>query len=409
MDSQSGERQLPVILALGTTQTLAWASSYYLPAILADPIARDLGISNNWFFAAFSGALVISGLLGPRVGRQIDIVGGRQVLSISNVTLAVGLTLLGSAHSIAVLVAAWLMLGIGMGLGLYDAAFGALGRIYGDKARRAITGITLLAGFASTVGWPLSAWGLETIGWRSTCFAWAAAHILIGLPLNLIFLPQVARAASVSAAAVKPTISIDRTMVLLAVAFACAWAVTGAMAAHLPRILESLGATSLQAVAAGAFIGPAQVLARIVEASLLSRYHPIVSTRLACVTHPIGAAVMALVGGPAAIAFAIFHGTGNGILTIARGTLPLAIFGAKDYGYRLGILGAPARIAQAAAPLAFSVLIDHLGGAVLAVSSLLSLAALAALWAVPKEPADRKASEVRDPEQPIAVAVPSGD
>ena len=140
------ERQLPIILALGTTQTLAWASSYYLPAILADPIARELGISNNWFFAAFSASLVISGLLGPRVGRQIDIVGGRQVLSISNVTLAFGLALLGSAHSILILTVAWLILGIGMGMGLYDAAFGALGRIYGDRARRAITGITLLAG-----------------------------------------------------------------------------------------------------------------------------------------------------------------------------------------------------------------------------------------------------------------------
>lgn len=372
-------REFPIILALGTTQTLAWASSYYLPAILADPIARELGISNNWFFAAFSGALVLSGVLGPRVGRRIDIVGGRQVLSISNVTLAIGLALLGSAHSIAALIAAWMMLGIGMGLGLYDAAFGALGRIYGDRARRAITGITLLAGFASTVGWPLSAWGLETIGWRNTCFAWAAAHIVIGLPLNLIFLPQVDRAKAAAVAAVKSHIPIDRTMLLLAVAFAAAWAVTGAMAAHLPRILESLGATSVQAVTAGAFIGPAQVAARIAEASLLSRYHPLISTRIACVTHPIGAAIMALVGGPAAIVFAVFHGTGNGILTIARGTLPLAIFGPKDYGYRLGILGAPARISQALAPLAFSVLIDHLGGYVLAVSSGLSVMALIAL------------------------------
>jgi predicted MFS family arabinose efflux permease len=372
-------RELPIILALGTTQTLAWASSYYLPAILADPIARELGISNNWFFAAFSGALVLSGVLGPRVGRRIDIVGGRQVLSISNVTLAIGLALLGSAHSIAALAAAWSMLGIGMGLGLYDAAFGALGRIYGDKARRAITGITLLAGFASTVGWPLSAWGLETIGWRNTCFAWATAHIVLGLPLNLIFLPQVDRVKAAAVAAVKPHIPIDRTMLLLAIAFAAAWAVTGAMAAHLPRILESLGATSVQAVTAGAFIGPAQVVARIAEASLLSRVHPLISTRIACVTHPIGAAIMATAGGPAAIIFAVFHGTGNGILTIARGTLPLAIFGPRDYGYRLGILGAPARIAQAAAPLAFSVLIDDLGGRVLIVSSGLSILALAAL------------------------------
>ena len=142
----------------------------------------------------------------------------------------------------------------------------------------------------------------------------------------MFFLPKVGRQSATAAASVKPEIPIDRTMVLLAIAFACAWAVTGAMAAHLPRILESMGATSIQAVAAGAFIGPAQVLARIAEASLLSRYHPIVSTRIACVTHPIGAAVMALVGGPAAVAFAIFHGTGNGILTIARGTLPLDSF-----------------------------------------------------------------------------------
>ncbi len=179
------KKQLPLILALGTTQTLAWASSYYLPAILADPIAHELGISVNWFFAFFSAALVISGLLGPRVGRQIDLVGGRQVLSISNLVFAAGLATLGIAHSLLMLSTAWLLLGIGMGLGLYDAAFGALGRIYGDKARSAITGITLLAGFASTIGWPLSAWGLETIGWRNTCLAWAAAHIVIGLPLNL--------------------------------------------------------------------------------------------------------------------------------------------------------------------------------------------------------------------------------
>src|SRR5580698_8027029 len=209
-------RQLPLILALGTTQTLAWASSYYLPAILADPIARDLGVSSNWIFAAFSAALVISALLGPRVGRQIDLVGGRSVLSLSNLTLAAGLALLGVSGSIPVLIAAWLLLGVGMGCGLYDAAFAALGRIYGDAARGSITGITLLAGFASTVGWPLTAWGLETIGWRDTCFAWALAHILIGLPINLLMLPAVTGAKAAVATAVKPQIAIDRTMIVLA-------------------------------------------------------------------------------------------------------------------------------------------------------------------------------------------------
>jgi hypothetical protein len=168
-------------------------------------------------------------------------------------------------------------------------------------------------------------------------------------------------------------------MVLLAFAFAAAWSVTGAMAAHLPRILEAAGATSLQAVTAGALIGPAQVAARIVEASLLSRFHPLVSTRLACLTHPIGAAIVALFGGGAAGVFAVFHGAGNGILTIARGTLPLAIFGPENYGYRLGVIGAPARMAQAAAPLAFGLLIDSMGSRILIVSSALSLAALLAL------------------------------
>lgn len=374
------QRQLPIILALGTTQTLAWASSYYLPAILADPIGRDLGVSSNWIFAAFSASLVISALLGPRIGRQIDLVGGRSVLSISNLMLAAGLVLLGFTYSIPVLVAAWLLLGVGMAYGLYDAAFGALGRLHGEAARRSITGITLIAGFASTVGWPLTALGLEHIGWRDTCFAWAAAHILIGLPLNWLMLPKVKGAKAAAANAIKPQIPIDRTMVLLAFAFAAAWSVTGAMAAHFPRILEAAGATPLQAIAAGALIGPAQVAARIVEAGLLSRYHPLVSTRLACLTHPIGAIIVALVGGGAAGVFAIFHGAGNGVLTISRGTLPLAIFGPQNYAYRLGLIGAPSRMAQAVAPIAFGLLIDSMGSRILIVSSALSLAALGALF-----------------------------
>lgn len=376
--------QLSIIIALGSTQTLAWASSYYLPAILADPIARDLGVSSNWIFAAFSASQVISALLAPRIGRHIDLVGGRPVLSMSNLVLAAGLALLGLTTSVPMLIVAWLLLGVGMSAGLYDAAFAALGRIYGDSARRSITGITLIAGFASTVGWPLSAWGLEAVGWRNTCFAWAAAHILMGLPINLIMLPAVKGAKAAVAAAVKPHIPIDRTMIILGFVFAAAWTVTGAMAAHLPRLMEAAGATTSQAVFAGALIGPSQVAARIFEASFLSRYHPLVSTKLACITHPIGAAILGLAGGGAASVFAIFHGSGNGILTIARGTLPLAIFGPQNYGYRLGIIGAPARMAQAAAPLLFGLLIDVMGARALIVSSALSIAALLALFLLGK-------------------------
>ncbi|MCL2713293.1 MAG: MFS transporter [Alphaproteobacteria bacterium] len=372
-------RRLAVVAALGTTQTVAWASSYYLPAILADPMARELGVPSSWIFAAVSASLILSALLGPKVGRQIDLFGGRPVLSASSLILAAGLTLLALTQSVPMMTLAWFVLGVGMALGLYDSAFAALGRIYGTDARGPITGITLMAGFASTIGWPLTALGIHHIGWRETCFAWAAVHLLLCLPLNFFVLPPVARNVAATSV-VKPKIPIDRTMILLGFVFAAGWTVTGAMAAHFPRILESAGASPGQAIAAGALIGPAQVVARIIEAGLLSRYHPLLSTRLACITHPIGAGIVALFGGSMAGVFALFHGAGTGILTIARGTLPLAIFGPKDYGYRLGLIGAPARLAQAIAPLAFGMLIDVWGPGVLMVSSLISLAALAALF-----------------------------
>jgi predicted MFS family arabinose efflux permease len=379
--------RIPVVLVLGCTQTLAWASSYYLPAILGDPIARDLHIPTSWFFGAFSAALLVAAVLGPRIGRTIDTLGGRWVLSASNMVLAAGLAVLGLASSFLMLCTAWLLLGFGMGLGLYDAAFAALGRMYGVSARPSITGITLIAGLASTVGWPLSSWCLSHYGWRETCFAWAAAHLLIGLPLNLSFLPKT-KLEPKSAQEPKPHIPMDRNMWLLATAFALAWMVTGAMAAHFPRLAEAAGATASEAIAAGTLIGPAQVLGRLLEALALGRTHPLVSGRMAAITHPIGAAIMGLLGGGglAAFLFAVLHGFGNGILTIARGTIPLAIFGAKNYGYRLGLLGAPARVAQAIAPLLFELLIDRWGAGALIVSSGLSLAALAALALARKEP-----------------------
>lgn len=368
---------LSVVLTLGSTQTLAWASSYYLPAVLADPIAADLGLSSAWIFGAFSASLLIAALIGPRVGRTIDAIGGRQVLALSNVVFAAGLVALAAAEGQVLLWLAWGLLGVAMGLGLYDAAFATLGRIYGAAARGPITGITLLAGFASTVGWPLTALGAGAFGWRTTCLAWAAAHILIGLPANRFLLPKVPRAPS--GASAHADIPIDRTMLLLAIAMAAAWMVTAAMAAHLPRLLEAAGATATQAIAAGALVGPAQVAARLFELGFLNRYHPLLSGRLATAAHPFGAVMLAVLGSAGASVFTVMHGAGNGILTIARGTIPLAIFGPVNYGYRLGLLGAPARIAQAAAPLSFGLLIEKVGAWALIASSSLSLLALLAL------------------------------
>ena len=177
--------------ALGLAQTLAWASSYYLPAMLAAPMARDLGLSEPTVFAAFSVALLVSAALGPSAGDAIDRWGGRPVLVGTNLVFAAGLGLLAIAQGPGGLFAAWIVIGVAMGSGLYEAAFAALVRLYGHGSRNAITGITLIAGFASTVGWPLTTLFDAHFGWRGACLAWAALHLVLGLPLNAL-LPRAA-------------------------------------------------------------------------------------------------------------------------------------------------------------------------------------------------------------------------
>ena len=178
-----------VVTALGIAQTLAAASTYYLPAILADPIAGGTDVSRSTVFGIFSGSLLLAAVLGPAVGRAIDRGGGRGLLAISNLVSAVGLVLLGEAHGIVLLSAAWLVLAIGMAMGRYEAAFATLTGLYGRAARGAITGLTLIAGFASTVGWPLSTFFEASYGWRNICLIWAALHIIVGLPLNRLLIP----------------------------------------------------------------------------------------------------------------------------------------------------------------------------------------------------------------------------
>jgi MFS family permease len=370
-----------VVTALGLSQTLAWASSYYLPAILADPIGASIGVSRSWVFAAFSAALLIAAFAGPAVGRVIDRYGGRGVLAFSNIVLAVGLVALAGTVNTATLFAAWAILGVGMGLGLYDAAFAALAALYGHNARGPITGITLFAGFASTVSWPISTFLNDAFGWRETVLVWAALNLVVGLPLNRFLLPVPSQPAYVKREdGARVGWQPRKEMLLLAFVFAAVWFVTGAMASQLPTLLERAGATPLQAVAAASLVGPAQVVARLAEFVIMRRIHPLISARIAALLHPIGAVVFAIVGPPAAVAFTVFYGAGNGLLTIARGTVPLAVFGPYAYGERTGLLGAPARASQAFAPLLFGLLLDRMGIWVIAVSSALSLAAFVALF-----------------------------
>ena len=395
--SQTVERTTRTVVALGVAQTLAWGSSYYLPAMLATAIARDLGISTSTVFAAFSAALVISALVGPYAGRAIDRHGGRPVLMITNGLFAAGLTALSLAHDSSALFAAWALIGVAMGSGLYEAAFATLVRLYRHESRKAITGITLIAGFASTIAWPLTTVLDAHFGWRNTCLTWAALHLVSGLPLNAS-LPRssadrgaaqaTARATDSAAATPSRLAQAPRglTAALLAYVFAVTWFISTAMASHLPRMLEAAGATLAVAVGVGALVGPSQVAGRLVEFGLLRHLSPLASARLAAVAHPLGAVLLVTLGAPAAAAFGVLHGAGNGILTIAKGTLPLMVFGPAGYGARQGWLMMPARVTQALAPVLFGIALDRYGAAAAWLSAALGSSAFIALLAVPQPP-----------------------
>ncbi len=413
-------RHWPLVLQLGTAQTLSWASSYYLCAIVAAPMAQSLGLHVTEVFAAFSAALVVSAAVGPWAGQWIDRRGGRGLLLGSHLVFALALLVLAQAPGRAVLWLGWLLLGLGMGTGLYESAFASLVRLLGPAARNPITGITLLAGFASTVGWPLSAWMVNQWGWREACMGWAALHLLVGLPLSAM-VPRAPRAAAKrpshagtpsdaqtsnllhpqhqddatgasdrddhpSASAATPSAASRKSAWLLAWVFAATWYTSTAMATHFPQLLMGAGVGLAAAVGAGALIGPAQVAGRLLEFGLLRRIHPLWSARAAALAHPLGALAFAAIGAPAASALALLHGAGNGILTIAKGTLPLVLFGPAGYGHRQGWIMAPSRLAQAAAPLSFGWCMTQWGTGALWLTSALALSAVLALMCIRAQP-----------------------
>jgi MFS family permease len=342
-----------VVTALGIAQTIGWASSYYIPAVLAAPMAASFGMLPVWVFGAFSMALVVSAMVGPWAGARIDRNGGRGVLMLSNLVFAAGLSLLAFAPTPAVLFAGWAIIGLAMGMGLYEAAFASLACVYGKEARGPITGITLIAGFASTLGWPLSGLMLAVWGWREACLGWALIQLFLALPLNALLPRRTQEIVAVEAVEAEGPPPHRSAAWMLAFVFATTLFSSTAMAAHLPGLLQAAGASTAVAIAAGALLGPAQVAARVLEFSLLRRFHPLASARLGALAHPVAALCLVIFGGPAAYAFTLLHGAGNGILTISKGTLPLALFGSKGYGRLLGWLNAPARVLQAAAPLVF--------------------------------------------------------
>ncbi|WP_312528058.1 MFS transporter [Comamonas sp.] len=382
---------------LGLGQMLSWGSAFYLPAILAGAMGESLGIPPSRIFAAFSLALLMMALTGPVAGRLIDRWGGRPLLMATNLLFALGLVLLSQVQTHVQLFAVWLLLGLAMGAGLYEAAFATSVRLYGKAARGSIVGITLFGGFASTLSWPLTTWLLHGWGWREACLVWAGVQLLVLLPLHASLPRAPARAGAdavvpptgLPAAPAVPAAALRGqwlSLVLLALTFAAIWFIGTSMMSHLPRLLMVSGASATAAVAAAALVGPAQVASRIADYAFLRRAHPLWSARIAVTAYPLAALLLAVFGAPGAWAYALAFGLGNGIMTVVIGTLPLAMFGAQGYGQRQGLLMVPARMTQASAPFLFGLALEQWQLGALWVLMLAASMAATALWCLrPKQ------------------------
>ena len=378
---------------MGIGQILAWGSSYYLLAVLAGPIAQATGWSESWIIGALSLGLLTSGLASPRVGHFIERFGGRPVLASSAVLLAIGLLLQALAPNLPVFIVAWFVIGLGMGAGLYDPAFSTLGRLYGEHARSAITQLTLFGGFASTVCWPLSAYFVEHFGWRGASLAYAAINIGVVLPLYLFGVPREQRRLPPTRAPAHGTTgrrsAEDRyAFVLIAAGLTVASVVMTVISVHILALMQARGLTLAVAVGFGALIGPSQVGARVLEAAFGRRHHPVWSFLVSSALVAIG---LCMLLGPSSVIGAglVLYGSGSGIRSIVRGTLPLALFGREGYAVLMGWLAMPSLVAQAASPSIGSLLFEHLG-ADLTIAVLVGAAVLNILIILPLLPVARR-------------------
>lgn len=376
-----------VVAALGVAQILGWGTSFYFPGVLAAPIVADTGWSLGWVVGGVSLGLLVAGLISPRVGKEVERRGGRPVLLVSSLLHVAGLVTIGLAPVLPVYLAGWVLVGGAMGTGLYDAVFAALGRAYGHAARGPITSLTLFGGFASTVCWPLGAFLVEQVGWRGCCFAYAALHLFIALPMQLA-MPQTRAAPSAAEAgeAAAPASALPReplVFALLALVLSIAAGIGSIVVVHLLIFLQARGLEVASAVALGALFGPAQVGARVVERLFGRHYHPIWTMVASGLLMAVGLMLLRLDLSVAVVAI-LLYGGGYGISWIARGTLPLALFGPTRYPVLMGRLAFPSLIVQALAPSAGALAIEALGVdrtiAVLIVFAMLNVVLIIALW-----------------------------
>ncbi|HXD45888.1 MAG TPA: MFS transporter [Pseudolabrys sp.] len=356
-------RAVPV---LGVTQITAWGAIFYTPVLIVPLIAADRGWSMSFAMGGFSLGLLTAGIAARYVGASIDRLGGHVTMTCGSLGGALGLVLITHATNPVAYCAVWMLLGVSMAASLYDAAFASLGRIFGMGARRPITALTLAGGFASTVSWPVTHLLIEGIGWRGCYLVYAAVLVLINAPLHAFLLPRghADVDAPETAAAKKPAKLVPAkglTFVLVASAFACYAFVPSGLSAHLLAIFQREGIDAGTAVWIGALFGPAQVLARLIEFSFGRDLHPIWVARFAFGSLLVAFAMLALTGMsvPVAAVFAVMFGGANGLVTIARGAVPLTLFGATGYGRLMGRLAGPFLLVQSASPLVMAFVVER--------------------------------------------------
>ena len=374
-DRQAIRARDPLIFAvctLGISQITAWGTSYYILGVLAAPIAADTGWSRSLVFFGFTLALLAMGAVSASVGRAIDRHGARAVMTLGTALVSAGLMALSLVRTEAAYLAAWVFLGIGMRLVLYDAAFAALVQVVPSRGRRAISYLTLFGAFASTIFWVVGHFLNEAVGWRQTLVLFALINLVVCLPLNWYGLARRESASSAEEAS-QPAASLDgpplegrsRTvaMVLFALVMSLNAFVFGVITVQLVPLLEAAGLATAVAVWVASLKGFAQFGGRVVEIVFARNLRAISVARIAVGVLAVALAILLAASGNlyAVVAFTLLMGASQGVITIVRGALPLALFGSERYGTLLGMLATPILIVNAASPTLFAMIIDHYG------------------------------------------------
>jgi MFS family permease len=365
----------PMVLAvnaLGITQITAWGTSFYSLGVLAKPIVAETGWTMATVFLGFSVALIVMGLISTGVGRLIDRIGARAVMSIGTVILSAGLLALSQVRDQVSYLAVWAVIGVGMRCCLYDAAFAALVQVVPTRGRKAISYLTLYGAYASTVFWVIAHYLNEAYGWRGTLAIFAAINLVVCLPLNWIGLsrrepvrapiPEAAAAPSPDGAVLEGRMRVVG-IVLFALIMSMNGFVFGVLSLQLVPLLEAAGLVGATAVWVASLKGHGQFAGRMIEIFFGRNLKAMTIARIAIAVLPASLVLLFLArGGPwLLVAFTLVLGASQGVITIVRGAVPLALFGAKGYGEVLGLIATPILLVNAFSPAIFALLVDQFG------------------------------------------------